>query len=60
MTDTNPGRCELCSVHVEDRCGDGVCRACHKSLTFESCLDGSWIEGVYRECGIPSPRQRKA
>jgi hypothetical protein len=25
-------------------CPDGYCRACHKSLGFEECSDGSWVE----------------
>lgn len=29
-----------------DICQDGYCRDCHVSLSFESCIDGSWAESV--------------
>jgi hypothetical protein len=39
---TNPGKCEICKKQAAERCPDGNCRACHKSLTMEACCDGSW------------------
>jgi hypothetical protein len=49
----NPGLCYLCRREVEERCGDGVCRDCHKSLTFEECCDGSWTKDLRARAGLP-------
>jgi hypothetical protein len=38
----NPGKCDTCGLEVTDRCGGDHCRACHVSLTWEECVDGSW------------------
>jgi hypothetical protein len=40
-------------VPVADTCQDGYCRACHKSIDFEECCDGSWVERMRREAGLP-------
>lgn len=50
----NPGECALCGEVVEERCGDNACRACHKSLSFESCVDGSWVREMRCAAGLPT------
>lgn len=30
-------------VKEEDVCGDGYCRDCHVSLSFEDCVSGTWV-----------------
>lgn len=45
--------CNICSKRVAEVCGDGVCRDCHKSLTFEACCDGSWIKKFREALGEP-------
>jgi hypothetical protein len=50
----NPGTCELCKVDVPERCGDGTCRACHKSLTFEDCVSGSYVDRLRAAYGLPA------
>jgi len=49
----NAGACAACKRRVEERCGDDVCRACHKSLTFEDCVSGRWVECVRKNAGLP-------
>lgn len=48
--------CDKCDATVEEVCGGGYCRACHKSLTFEDCVDGSWARRQ-REAGALESRQ---
>jgi len=54
----NPGECE--SNHhegkrlVDERCGDGYCRACHISLSFDDCVSGAWVDEQRREAGLPA------
>ena len=31
-----------CGKEVDEVCGDGFCRDCHKSISWESCLNGTW------------------
>ena len=39
MDDLNPGDCTLCATaNVAERCWDGVCRTCHKTIGFEECI----------------------
>jgi hypothetical protein len=47
--------CELCGKPTpdEDLCGDLACRACHKSLSFEECVDGSWANRLRASYGLP-------
>lgn len=49
----NPGTCRGCGALVDERCDDDRCRACHVSLTFQECVDGSWARRVRREAGLP-------
>jgi hypothetical protein len=37
-------KCISCEKEAEDVCGDGYCRECHVSLSFEDCCDGTWVE----------------
>jgi ferredoxin len=39
---------------VEEVCGDGYCRRCHVSLTFEACTSGEWTAEVRRAAGLPT------
>ena len=48
----NPGQCNLCRREAGERCGDDVCRDCHKSLTFEECCDGSWTKDLRARAGL--------
>lgn len=52
--DLNPGECDGCDKKVKERCGGDYCRKCHKSLTFESCVDGSWDNAQRRAAGLPA------
>jgi len=42
--DKNPGLCSgSCGQEVDERCPSGDhCRDCHVSLSWESCVDGTW------------------
>lgn len=37
-------KCEGCGKKVKEVCGDGYCRSCHRSIGFDECVDGSWVE----------------
>ena len=45
--------CEACGEESDELCGDGYCRACHVSLSFEDCCDGSWVQRTRRAAGLP-------
>ena len=45
--------CLICSEIVEDVCPDGNCHACHKTLSFEACCDGSWVKKFRQALGAP-------
>ncbi len=45
--------CESCDLLSDELCQDGYCRDCHKSLSFESCVDGSWARGFRASQGMP-------
>ena len=36
--------CTICGKVALEYCNDLVCRNCHKSLTFEECVDNSWAK----------------
>lgn len=36
-----------------DLCGDQVCRECHKSISFEDCLEGVTVNRIRAEHGLP-------
>ncbi len=35
--------CVNCGKEVKEVCGDGYCRACHVSVSFEDCVNGTWV-----------------
>ena len=37
-----------------DLCQDGYCRACHVTIGFEECCDGSWVAAQRQAAGIPT------
>jgi hypothetical protein len=37
-------KCVNCHREVADVCGDGYCRDCHVSITFEDCIKGTWLK----------------
>lgn len=41
-----------CDQEVDEVCRDGYCRACHVSITWESCLDGTWANVLRAEKGM--------
>jgi hypothetical protein len=45
--------CELCKKRVREVCNDLVCRKCHKSLSFEACVSGDWVDEQRRAAGLP-------
>lgn len=55
----NPGECSLCGQAADERCGGDACRACHKSLTFEDCVDGTWSAAASRRLGYSEERLRE-
>ena len=50
--DEYAGRCANCGKKKKERCPYGYCRACHVSLGFEECCDGSWIARQRAEAGL--------
>jgi len=38
-----PHICIDCNKEVDEVCGDGFCRECHGDLSFEDCVDGTWL-----------------
>jgi hypothetical protein len=34
--------CMDCGETAAELCQDGYCRACHVSLSFDDCTDGTW------------------
>ena len=30
--------CEICNTEVDEVCGDGVCKECHVSVSWEDCI----------------------
>lgn len=39
-------KCNICREEVEETCGDGNCRACHVSVPWDDCVDGTWTANV--------------
>lgn len=56
-------KCVNCGKRVKEVCGDGYCRACHKSLSFEDCVDGTWLAnkqlGMCDKAGVDKEEHRK-
>lgn len=55
MTASSKRACEMCNMpnSEDDLCGDGYCRECHVSLSFEECCDGSWARRFRAAAGFP-------
>lgn len=43
--------CVECGKGRRPVCGDGFCAACHKSLSFSDCVDGTWNVDNLRRTG---------
>lgn len=46
-------KCHICNKEVEEVCPDGVCKGCHKSVSWEDCMDGTWNANVLLRSGYP-------
>ena len=57
--DKNPGVCLICERTVDERCPDGNCRACHQSLSWEDCCDGTWNARLAVRNGHPQDEVKK-
>jgi len=44
-------RCNICDKETAELCPDGVCRCCHKSVSWEDCCDGTWNAKQMRRAG---------
>jgi hypothetical protein len=46
--------CSLCGKPTaeKDMCSTMACRDCHKSLSFEECVDGSWTKAQRHAAGM--------
>jgi len=49
-------KCVDCGKEVDEVCGDGFCRDCHVSLSFEDCIDGTWLAKRYLEIAERIPQ----
>lgn len=36
--------CEGCGQLVDEVCRDGYCRKCHVSISFENCMNSTWLD----------------
>jgi hypothetical protein len=45
-------KCENCKRECDEVCGGGYCRACHVSLTFEECVDESYVNRMRVAAGM--------
>ena len=54
-------KCESCGEEREeqDLCGDGFCRDCHVSLSFEDCVSGAWLARQNLRMGTPLEMVKK-
>jgi hypothetical protein len=46
-------RCDGCGKMVDEVCGGMYCRACHKSLTFEDCINDVSANRLRAQYGLP-------
>lgn len=51
--------CENFGKETEELCGDGFCRDCHVSLSFEDCVSGRWVAQMNIQNGWPVSRLKK-
>lgn len=49
-------KCQGCEddFEEEEMCGDHFCRDCHKSLSFEDCMSGLWVDQQRIAGGLPA------
>jgi len=45
--------CVICKTKVDEVCQDGVCRPCHKSISFKDCMNHTWDANLALKAGIP-------
>ena len=45
--------CEICNTEVDEVCGDGVCKYCHTTISWEDCITGTFTAKVLLAEGIP-------
>ena len=51
--------CVNCGKKVKEVCGDGYCRECHVSLSFEDCVNGTWAARSNMRLGFTRKRMKK-
>lgn len=59
IDEKNPGICEICDTPVDERCWDGVCKSCHKSLDFEDCKSGTYSAAISSKLGYSKKDLKK-
>lgn len=42
-------KCTLCGAETDDYCNDLVCRDCHKTESFEDCVNNVQINRILRD-----------
>jgi predicted amidophosphoribosyltransferase len=52
MSDYACGGCQK-RFDEEDLCQDLYCRDCHKSLSFEDCTSGEYVNSIRAQYGLP-------
>lgn len=50
------GTCSMCKTEDQELCGDLVCRACHKSCSWEDCTRGTYNAANLRRLGYSDER----
>lgn len=45
--------CYKCGQPAAEVCGDGYCRDCHVSLSFEDCVSDRYVNAIRAEAGLP-------
>ena len=51
--------CSNCNKEAAEVCQDGYCRACHVSVSFEDCTNGTYSVNVLRRSGRTEETLRK-
>ncbi len=56
-------KCKNCNEEVDDVCGDGFCRKCHVSVSWEDCVSHTFEAKLslelYKRIGIMKNESRK-
>ena len=45
-------KCVNCGKEVDEVCGDGFCRDCHVSISWEDCVSGAWVKRNMERMGV--------